>query len=160
VEPNPRGRRPVLTAACDGGGPGLARSRPRPLKLSTSRWSFNPSPPVSQAARRPTEAAPAVNLRKSHRLIIPSSVTLRFSSLLRCASKLPSSGKAGSSVRAPEVRIGRSDLIRSQHTLGLALELPDPFLRHPHLLRQLREGRGLFLIEAITFDQDVPVALR
>ena len=101
-----------------------------------------------------------MSLRKSRRLIIPSSITLRFSSPLRCALKLSLSRKAGSSVRAPEVRIGRSDLIRSQYTLGLALELPDPFLRYPHLLHQLRKGRSLFLIEAITFDQDVPVALR
>ena len=161
MEPNPRGRRPVLAAAFDEGGPTLARRRPRPLELSTSRWSFNPSLLVSQAARRPTEAAaPAVSLRKSHRLIIPSSITLRFPSPLRCALKLPSSGKAGSSVRAPEVRIGRSDLSRSQHTLGLALDLPDPFLRYPQLLRELCEGRGLFLIEAVPLDQHVPMALR
>ena len=104
--------------------------------------------------------APAVSLRKSHRLIIPSSITLRFSSPLRCALKLPSSGKAGSSTRAHEVRIGRSDLSRPQHMLSLALELPDPLLRHPQLLRELCEGRGLFLIEAVPLDQHVPMALR
>jgi hypothetical protein len=160
VEPNPRGRRPVLTAACDGGGPGLARRRPRLLALSTSRWPFNPSPPVSQAARRPTETAPTVRLRKSRRLIIPSSISLRFSSPLRCALKLPSSRKAGSSIRTPEVRIGRSDLSLTQHMLGFALKLPDPLLRHPQLLRELCEGRGLFLVEAVPLDQHAPMALR
>ena len=148
----------MLTAAFDEGGPTLTRRRPRPLALSTSRWPFNP--PVSQAARRPTETAPTVSLRKSHRLIIPSSITLRFPNPLRCALKLPSSGKAVSSIRTPEVRIGRSDLSRPQHMLGLALKLPDPLLRHPQLLRELCEGRGLFLVEAVPLDQHAPMALR
>jgi hypothetical protein len=160
VEPNPRGRRPVLTAACDGGGPGLARSRPWLLALSTCCWPFNPSPPVSQAARRLTETIPAVNLRKPRLLIITSSVTVRFSSPLRCALKLPSSRKAVSSIRTPEVRMGRSDLSRPQHMLSFALKLPDPLLRHPQLLRELCEGRGLFLVEAVPLDQHAPMALR
>jgi hypothetical protein len=118
------------------------------------------SPPVSQTARRPTETAPAVSLRKSCRLIFPPSITLQFSSPLRCALKLPSSRKAVSSIRTPEVRIGRSDLSRPQHMLGLALKLPDPLLRHPQLLRELCEGRGLFLVEAVPLDQHAPMALR
>jgi hypothetical protein len=150
----------VLTPAFDEGGPALARRRPRPLALSTSRWPFNSTPPVSQAARRPTKTAPAVSLRKSRRLIIPPSITLRFSSPLRCAPKLPSSRKAVSSIRTPEVRMGRSDLSSPQHLLGLALKLPDPLLRHPQLLRELCEGRGIFLVEAVPLDQHAPMALR
>ena len=160
MEPNPRGRRPVLTAAFDEGGFALARRRPRLRALSTCCWPFNPSLPVSQAARRPTETAPAVRLRKSRRPIFPPSITLRFSSPLRCALKMPSSRKAVSSIRTPEVRIGRSDLSRPQHMLSLALKLPDPLLRYPQLLRQLREGRSLFLLEAVPLDQHVPMALR
>src|SRR5215207_8662301 len=150
----------MLTAAFDEGGPALARRCPRLLELSTSRWRFNSPPPVSQAARRPTETAPAVRLRKSRRPIFPPSITLRFSSPLRCALKLPSSRKAVSSIRTPEVRIGPSDLSRPQHMLSFALKLPDPLLRHPQLLRELCEGRGLFLVEAVPLDQHAPMALR
>jgi hypothetical protein len=74
--------------------------------------------------------------------------------------KLPSSRKAVSSIRTPEVRIGSSDLSRPQHMLGLALELPNPLLRYPQLLRQLREGRSLFLVEAVPLDQHASMALR
>jgi hypothetical protein len=101
-----------------------------------------------------------VSLRKSRRLIIPSSFTLRLSSPLRCALKLPPSRKAVSSIRAPEVRIGPSDLSRPQHMLSLALDLPDPLLRHPQLLRELCEGRGHFLVDAVPLDQHAPMALR
>src|SRR5215210_1081904 len=160
MEPSPRGRRPVFAAASDKGKPGLARRRPRLLTLSTSCWPSNPSLCVSQSARRPTEAAPAVNLRKSRRLIIPSPISLRFSCPLRCVPKLPSFPTAVSSIRTPEVRIGPSDLSRPQHTLGLALKLPNPLLRHPQLLRELCEGRGLFLVEAVPLDQHAPMALR
>jgi hypothetical protein len=44
--------------------------------------------------------------------------------------------------------------------LGLALDLPDPLLRHSQLLSQLREGRSLFLVEAVALDQYAPMALR
>jgi hypothetical protein len=44
-----------------------------------------------------------------------------------------------------------SNLSRPQHMLGLALDLPDPLLRHPQFLGQLREGRSLFLVEAVPF---------
>jgi hypothetical protein len=159
VDPNPRGRRPVLTATCDGGGPGLARRRPWLLALFTC-FPFNPSPPVSQAARRPTKAVPAVRLRKSRLLIIPSCGSVRFSCPRQRTPKVPSSRKGASSIRTPEVRIGRSDLSRPQHMLGLALDLPNPLLRYPQLLCQLREGRGLFLVEAVPLDQHAPMALR
>jgi hypothetical protein len=160
VEPSSRGRRPALTTASDGGGSGLARKRPRLLALSTSCWPFNPSPSESQAARSPAEAAPPTSLRKSRRLIIPLSITVRFSYPLRCAPKLPSSRKTVSSIRTPEVRVGPSGLSRPQHTLGLALELPNPLLRYLQLVRQLREGRSLFIVEPVPLDQDVPMALR
>src|SRR5215211_61856 len=39
-----------------------------------------------------------------------------------------------------------SSLSCPKHMLGLALDLPDPLLRYPQLLRQLREGRNLFLL--------------
>src|SRR5215217_1768026 len=85
---------------------------------------------------------------------------VRFMCPLRCTPKVPSSRKGVSSIRTPEVRIGRSDLSRPQHMLSLALKLPDPLLRYPQLLRQLREGRSLFLLEAVPLDQHVPMALR
>ena len=113
----------------------MARRRPRLLALSISCWPFNPSPSESQAARKPMETVPAASLRKSRRLIRPSSVTVPF--LCR-----------------------PSDLSRPQHTLGLALELPNPLLRYPQLVGQLREGRSLFLVEPVPLDQDVPMALR
>ena len=58
-----------------------------------------------------------------------------------------------STVRSP-------DLSSLQHMLGLSLQLPDPLLRHPQLLRELCEGRGLFLLEAVPLDQHAPMALR
>src|SRR5215212_9500943 len=149
----------MLTPAFDEGGPALARRCPRPLALSTSRWPFNPPPPVSQAARRPTKAVPAVRLRKSRLLIIPSCGTVRFSCPRQRTPKVSSSRKGASSIRTPEVRIGLSDLSRPQHMLGLALDLPNPLLRYPQLLCQLREGRSLFLIETIPLDQHAPMAL-
>src|SRR5215204_4480802 len=115
---------------------------------------------VSQAVRRPKERAPALSLRKSRRLIIPSSISLRFSSPLRWAPKVPSSRKAFLIQPISRSRGKPSSLSRPKHMLGLALDLPDPLLRYPELLRQLSEGHNLLLVEAIPLDQHPPMALR